>query len=330
MDQTGTARPDAAWFVSDTTIADFVSGCPNTLTGITAGQVTLTATVGNISGQTTATVLPGSSLSAGTVLSSATPVSGFAAQRIVQAVPTANGPDLYSIETDGSGNYLIRAFHSDGEQMWQNSLTQTVGAGFSVSAALADNSGGILALSGTSIVDLNGQTGSLNWQYQGSGNLSLDVAVGPDGTIYDVEEQPNSGTTNVLDSINGNTGALLSQTSLPTSSYFLYNIDCFPNDSGGDYFPGLFGPLIVGPDGTVSIGVESSQYSYTYPSCSGAGGGATYAENLSLLQLSPSGGTRLLALASFSQVENEEQSNTSRSSRDLAGRFLTRIDAYRN
>ena len=109
VDQTGTRRPDATWTVSDPAIASFVSGSPNTLQGVAAGQVTLTATVGSASGQTTVTVLSGTSLSAGTVLWSANPVPGFTAQKIIQAVPTAGGPDLYSIETDSSSDVLIRA-----------------------------------------------------------------------------------------------------------------------------------------------------------------------------------------------------------------------------
>jgi hypothetical protein len=304
IDQTGTSRPDVSWSVSNPLIANFGSSSPNSLAGIAAGQVTLTATVGTISGQTTVTVLVGSSLSAGTVLWSATPIPGFTAQQIVQAAPTVNGPAIFSIEADSNGNYLIRAFRTSGEQMWQNFVTQTVGNGFSITTAVGDNSGGILASSGASIVDLNAQTGNPNWQYSTSGSFDPDVAVGPDGTVYSVDETPNSQNVNYLDTISGSTGALVRQIPLPTSSHWDYNIDCFQGFNSGGSFPGRFGPPMVGLDGTVSVEVESSQYSYTYPSCEGTGGGASYSESLLLLQVLPNGATRSLPLKSYSGLNS--------------------------
>ena len=92
VDDRGVGRPDATWTVSDSTIASFVSGSPNTLMADAVGQVTLTATVGGVSTQTTVTVLSGTSLPVGTVLWSAPPVANFTTQNIIQAVPTADGP----------------------------------------------------------------------------------------------------------------------------------------------------------------------------------------------------------------------------------------------
>ncbi|MGB7283059.1 MAG: SBBP repeat-containing protein [Candidatus Acidiferrum sp.] len=304
IDQTGTSRPDASWSVSNPLIANFVSGSSNSLTGIAAGQVTLTATVGSVSGQTTVTVLSGSSLTAGTVLWSATPVSGFTAQQILQAAPTVNGPDLFSIETDSNGNYLVRAFRASGEQMWQNFVTQTIGNGFYVGTAVGDNSGGIL-VSGSSLVDLNAQTGVQNWQYSSSNNFGPDIAVGPNGTVYMVEQTAPPQTTDYLDVINGSTGALLSQIPLPSSSSWTYDQDCFPGAAGGS-FPGRFGPPTVGLDGTMSIEVELYNSSATYV-CNDNSVNTTYSEALSLLQILPNGATRSLPLSSYSQSNSSAQ-----------------------
>lgn len=239
IDQTGTSRPDATWSVSDTTIASFSGSSPNALVGNAAGTVTVTATVGSVTGQTTVTVLAGS-LAVGTVLWSAPALSGYTAQQIVQAVPTANGPDLYEIDSGPNGDTLVRAFKSDGEQLWQSDVAGQSTAGMN---AVGDNLGGVVlpvcssGCSGPSgALDFNPQTGAQNWQYSAIGNLQGDLAVGLDGTIY-IVENISSGVDEYpyLDAINGTTGALLNQYQLPYSTRT--NPDCIDPD-----YPGTIGP----------------------------------------------------------------------------------------
>jgi hypothetical protein len=316
VDQTGTARPDAAWSVSDTTIANFVGGSPNTLTGIAAGQVTLTATVGSTSAQTTVTVVPASSLSAGTVLWSATPVPGFAAQQIVQAVPTANGPDIYSVEEDSNGDVLLRAFKHDGEQLWQ---TTNIPSGFGISTAIGDNSGGLLleqqqTLGVTSLVDFNGVTGSQNWQFTppSNGALISNPAVGFDGTVYVIEEdsfgypaQDYDYNLYYVDSINGATGALTNQIQAPTSTYTSTGCTTYP--PGYEVFGGRIGQPIIGSDGSLYVAVEYNTYAETNDPQSCDVTSTSVSETLSLLKAT-SGGAQYTQLA-FQSTDNPPYNN---------------------
>ncbi|HEY6944281.1 MAG TPA: Ig-like domain-containing protein, partial [Candidatus Acidoferrum sp.] len=102
VDQLGRPRSDATWTISNTSLASITTDSSPTLTANAVGTLTLTATVGSKSAQAQVTILSGASLPAGTVRWSAPSTPGFTVQQIVQAVPTANGPDLYSIETDGN------------------------------------------------------------------------------------------------------------------------------------------------------------------------------------------------------------------------------------
>src|SRR5208283_2671352 len=224
VDQTGTRRPDAAWTVSNSAVASFVSGSPNTLQGVAAGQVTLTATVGSASGQTTVTVLSGSSIAPGTVLWSANPVAGFTAQKIIQAVPTAGGPDLYSIETDSSSNLLIRAFQSDGEQLWQAPLTTSLPSQFYYTSAAGDNSGGLLMVDASYygyLADVNPQTGQTNWQFSVGpppAYILSDVAIGPSGIISMEAITSYAGAQEEVLGVDGASGSLVYQVALPVST----------------------------------------------------------------------------------------------------------------
>jgi Beta-propeller repeat/Glucodextranase, domain B/Bacterial Ig-like domain (group 2) len=314
IDQTGTNRPDATWSVSDSTVASFVSGSPNTLVGNAAGTVTLTATVGSITGQTTVTVLSGSSLAVGTVLWSTPAPAGYTTQKIVQAVPTANGPDLYAIGTDANSDIIVQALKSDGTQLWQ---TTPNASAYSNMVGLGDNNGGLIiraqdSSTGTdALTDVNPQTGVQSWQYvtQNFDSLATDAAVGLDGTVYIVENS-SSQHADLLDEISGSTGALLGQVQLPTSSDYQYNVDCLDDNTGGAE-PGDYGPLVVAPDGSVYLEVESQQLTTSYV-CEGANESisTTYHESLSLLRVSPGGGTQTQELNSYSTAGYPYPSNS--------------------
>jgi Glucodextranase, domain B/Bacterial Ig-like domain (group 2) len=308
IDQTGTSRPDATWSVSNTTIASFVSGSPNALIGNAAGTVTLTATVGSVTGQTTVTVLAGSSLAVGTVLWSAAPPSGYTTQQIVQAVPTANGPDLYAINSDGNGDVFVQALNADGKQLWG----APIGGMSYIGSGLGDNNGG-LVLQGQSsggtpeLLDIAGPTGSQNWQYipQGTGIYAypapiVDTAVGLDGTLYFVDQASDINDENFasyLYAINGTTGALISQTELPLS-YGTYHY-C-TGGTNAYTLQTLIGPPMVAADGSVYVEFDVNQQTWTsaYPSC--ASTLAPYTETLELLRVLPGGATQTQALASYS------------------------------
>ena len=65
---------------------------------------------------------PGS-YSPGTVIWSSPPIAGFTPTQILQALPTGNGPSLYSTQVSNDGTQsVIQALTSDGQQLWQLAL----------------------------------------------------------------------------------------------------------------------------------------------------------------------------------------------------------------
>ena len=224
VDQLGRPRPDATWTVSDTTIATISTDTSPILTGVAAGQVTLTASFGSLTAQSQVTVLAATSFAVGTPLWTAPTVAGFTPFSIVQAVPTQYGtPSLFSIEgSSGTQNLLIRAFTADGQQLWQlnpQGLSNVPGATFT-----PDNSGGLLIRTPDSsglvtMVDIDGQTGTPSWTsdapvaYLNESNLT-SVAVGPDGGFYMIFQ-------NTIVKVDPNSGQAVPLAALPYSTLVL-------------------------------------------------------------------------------------------------------------
>jgi IPT/TIG domain/Glucodextranase, domain B/Bacterial Ig-like domain (group 2) len=311
VDDQGMRRPDVTWTVSDSTIATFVDSSPNTVVATAVGQVTLTATVGAVTGQTTITVLPsGTALPIGTVLWSATPVSGCAAQQIVQAVATADGPDLYSLEQCPDGSTLVRAFKSTGEQLWQSQLNPSQ-YGYSPQG-VGDNFGGLLLIGSPNqsdgspygiIADLDGQSGAQAWQYTTSGYSFISFgAVGLDGSVHAVESvlPSGGGELSYLDSIDGASGGLQSKIQLPLSSTY-FNCPDLSRPEMSSFSTGT-APAAVGPDGALYAEVGTSR-SVTESNCEFGPQPfevGNFSGNLSLMRVSPDGGVGFSSLDSSS------------------------------
>lgn len=81
----------------------------------------LTANTDGDSAEANIEILSGNSRKSGTVLWSVTPIPGCKSTNIVQAVPSANGPDLYDQEECPQGN-VVRALTSDGRELWRRSF----------------------------------------------------------------------------------------------------------------------------------------------------------------------------------------------------------------
>jgi outer membrane protein assembly factor BamB len=261
---------------SDPSIAAFAADGSGVLTGVAAGQVTLTTAIGSVSAQTQVTVLAGSSVTTGTVLWSAPSVSGCGTQNIVQALRTGNGPDLYSIEACSSGGLLVRAFTVAGTQLWQGAVSQIFsGLPYTV---VGDASGGLLingkdSSNESQLVDLNAQTGSQNWQYSpSSASLANSLAVGLDGTIYVVDNDCSDSetfsgstttitTTACLNGVSASSGTLVSQATLPNSfgSHIVGQHCDIAANTDIDYAPGAHSSPIVAPDGSVYMEMVVTQ-----------------------------------------------------------------------
>jgi hypothetical protein len=83
--------------------------------------MTLTAQADGDSSEANIEILSASKLPTGTVIWSVSPLPGCKSEKIIQAVPSANGPDLYSQETCPQGT-VIRALTADGREIWRRGL----------------------------------------------------------------------------------------------------------------------------------------------------------------------------------------------------------------
>jgi hypothetical protein len=81
----------------------------------------LSAHAGAASAEASIEIRSGSALAAGTALWSVTNLPGCKSGKITQAVPTANGPDLYVEEACPDGTY-VRAMTADGREIWRRRL----------------------------------------------------------------------------------------------------------------------------------------------------------------------------------------------------------------
>jgi hypothetical protein len=301
-DQNGQPRTDATWTLSDTSLASITAGSSPTLTAISAGQVTLTATVGSVSAQTQITISALTVFSPGTEVWTVPSASGFSAQQIVSAVPvnTVPGPDLYSIQSSSDGTQaVVQALTIDGQQMWQTGPYE-----FStlIGPAAPDGFGGLLVTEACNsnnpamtTTDLDAVTGTPLWQFQ-LPSLLPDGAVacpqGPnfairqDGSVVIAAPLAMSPRIVILD---GQSGALVANPQIPastlTSDMNSVSCDC--------YTP--VGPPMVNSDGSTYVEYYVRQLNSDSPDpVSGV---------LWLLKIAPDGSTSTTRLSS-SNVAN--------------------------
>jgi hypothetical protein len=132
------------------------------------------------------------------------------------------------------------------------------------------------------IMDLDGPTGGSKWQQTTNTNNLFDkLAVGPNGTVYTIEVscvQQGINTASCLDSLDANSGAVINQIQLPTSSTSITGFDCSTENISATT-AGTYSQPIVAPDGSVYL--ENESYVFTWPSCTSP---RTVTETLSLLK----------------------------------------------
>jgi hypothetical protein len=323
VDDYGRPVTGASWSVSDPSVAELSTSDLIILTGKAVGTVTITAFYQNLTTQATATVFAGPKLPQGTVRWSVQPTPGYWTTDIVQAQPAMDMPDIFSIEDNWSGAYVVRALTIDGRQSWRASLGTGASAAASASDAPAqaaasmsgslylqntypDSFGGILVSfydyegPRSLVVRLDGATGAQSWQYSSPGNLSPDWAIHPDGTIYSVEFTSSGSSPNTaVVAIDGHTGAVRFRVPLPTSQYAYLNWGC----SGyNEVHPitAMAGAPMVGPNGSVYLEVQVDNWTLEGVLVSGSCTTHWLSDNiLRLLEIHPDGSTTWQDVKSF-------------------------------
>ncbi len=314
VDEQGRLRPEATWSVSDSSLATISTDGSSGLTALAVGQVTLTGSVGSTSAQTQITILSGtgtgSTLPPGTVLWSAQPISGLRTWQILQAVPTSGlDLDLYTHEVDASGNTIVRAFTSDGIQIWQSSLGQ-----IDLFGLMSDGLGGFSAtvpngsfpFETSTLKDFDGATGTQMWSYASPGLLNAE-AIRQDGAIFLVETTPLDPSSNF--SSNGSSVVALDPNSgttllrIPLTGGLSQTYDCHGVLIQSQVrAPQIFSNLAVDSDGTVSLLVEvESQTVNQNCDQNGQPQGllvSPFTSALSLFQVNPDGSSGLVPIRS--------------------------------
>jgi len=118
----GRMRHNVRWSLSPDQAATLtLNGDEATVQAKEASNVFLTASADGDSAEATIEIQSGSGMASGTVLWTVPPIPGCKGMKITQAVPSANGPDLYVQEECENGT-LIRALTADGREMWRRQL----------------------------------------------------------------------------------------------------------------------------------------------------------------------------------------------------------------
>jgi hypothetical protein len=120
-----TVTASAEWTVDNLDVITLSNNSGPTVMSKTPGRATLRARIGPRTAEAVITVRDGDKLPYGTVLWSVPQIPGFVGKQLVQAVPTASGPDLYSIDQNEQGEQLVRAIFSDGRQLWMRKMPRT-------------------------------------------------------------------------------------------------------------------------------------------------------------------------------------------------------------
>jgi hypothetical protein len=265
VDNHGLPRLDVGWTVSDPNLASVTTDEDNkaTLTALAAGQVTLTANAEGTTAQEQVTILATGSYPPGTPVWSAPAVAGFSPLQIAQAVPTADGPDLYSVQISNDGTQsVLQALTAQGQQLWQTTLPAPLNRN-----SVPDGVGGLIVeewdtclpqqANPLTVVDLDPILGQPTWSIQaagiqqgngvaycyGHGNDAPQIAVRGDGVVI-VSEPTNNGFPPLTAVGPGGQFAY----PIPTSSDTENGITIFPQC--------CMGPPMVNTDGTAYVEYE--------------------------------------------------------------------------
>lgn len=299
VDENGVVITGASWSVNETSIAQVIpptNGQPTLLQADAVGVATLTGSYGSRTATANVTVLAEGNPN-GAILWSVPSTGPYGISKIVGATPGV-GAAAFFAEDDGAygGNGAIRAFDANGQQLliWPASsasdafplLVAADGQGGALYFANQDNPNQFQSYCYFGRID---QTGNETWEYQES-NCNEDTAVGPDGTIYLLEDDFQNSGTNVVTALDPATGEIKFSVPLPGFDRFTGGADytmmpppgdpngvpqpyCTPGTSvpGGspstNAQPFEHGNMSVAADGTVYIPLTGGTYFFDGEPC---------------------------------------------------------------
>jgi hypothetical protein len=119
----GRMKHGVEWNISSSRAASFtIDGDEATLVAKEPSTVTVTADEGGDSAHAVVDIRAGDKLALGTVKWAAPQWPGCKTVKVVPAVPTQDGPDIYAAEDCSDGNFM-RAFTADGRELWRTNLS---------------------------------------------------------------------------------------------------------------------------------------------------------------------------------------------------------------
>lgn len=123
VDQNGQMQRDVTWTTSDPDALQTNAGDEVTVTAKQAGDFHISAQSKNGSAEATVKVMEGK-MPVGTAIWSSRTAPGCKSLQLIQAMPSANGPDMYDTSHCEDGDY-ITALTSDGMQLWRRRVGST-------------------------------------------------------------------------------------------------------------------------------------------------------------------------------------------------------------
>jgi hypothetical protein len=117
VDQNGQPQRNVTWTISDPGALEPTPGDELTVTAKQAGEFRISAQSRNGSAEATVKVMEGK-MPVGTAIWTSPTVPGCKPIQLAQAMPSANGPDMYSTSRCEDGDY-ITALTSDGITLWR-------------------------------------------------------------------------------------------------------------------------------------------------------------------------------------------------------------------
>ena len=114
-----TVTHGAPWSLSNSYVAELSTQGDPTITSKDHGTVTVRARIDARTAEAKVTVISGNTLPLGSVRWSSGDIPGYKTTKIMPAVPSPSGVDVFECVENAEGETILRALLSDGRQLWK-------------------------------------------------------------------------------------------------------------------------------------------------------------------------------------------------------------------